>query len=134
MTALSARGTRAMEPTPRRGATLGIAGGLLAMHILFCSLMWTNSPAAGPVPADRLILRLDPNQATADELRLLPRIGEKLASTIITYRKSATSRPAFRRPEDLDCVPRIGPATVELLRPHLLFPDSDEPSPQQEHQ
>jgi competence protein ComEA len=70
---------------------------------------------------DQARLRVDPNVAARDELMLLPRIGPVLADAIIEYRESATPRVAFCSAEDLDHVPRIGPLTVEQLRPLLVF-------------
>lgn len=52
---------------------------------------------------------------------LLPRIGPALADAIVKYRESARPGIAFRAVEDLDHVPRIGPVTVEHLRPLLVF-------------
>jgi competence protein ComEA len=66
-------------------------------------------------------LRIDPNVASRSELMLLPRIGPALADYIIEYRESRAPEIAFRRAEELDNVYRIGPATVEKLRPHLRF-------------
>jgi competence protein ComEA len=65
---------------------------------------------------------LDPNVATKDELMLLPRIGPVLADAIINYREANGPGPAFLCAEDLDNVHRIGPVTVEQLRPLLCFP------------
>ncbi len=95
---------------------------LLLVHV------WHFRPDSGtalapPVSSAQVQLRLDPNRATAAELELLPRIGEKLAANIIAYRDSVACPPAFRRAEDLDQVQRIGPVTVELLRPYWLFPE-----------
>lgn len=58
--------------------------------------------------------RLNINTATSTELQLLPGIGPSLAAAIVEYR--AASGP-FRTVSDLDKVPRIGPKTVERLRP-----------------
>ncbi|MEW6197271.1 MAG: helix-hairpin-helix domain-containing protein [Planctomycetota bacterium] len=84
-----------------------------------------GGPAVGPAP--NLRLRLDPNAASAEELALLPRIGPQRAQNIVAYRAAAGRQPAFRTTDDLDAVPRIGPVTVEALRPHLLFADRSTP-------
>jgi hypothetical protein len=105
----------------RRRATVGIALGLLAIHL--CGAAgWRTSTAPLVRPA-QLHFRVDPNRATPAELQLLPRIGPVIAANIVAYRESVANPPAFRRAEDLDRVPRIGPVTVELLRPFLMFPD-----------
>lgn len=53
---------------------------------------------------------LDLNRATAEDLRLLPRIGPALAARIVE------GRP-YRSVEDLVRVRGIGPRTLERLRP-----------------
>jgi competence protein ComEA len=70
--------------------------------------------------------RIDPNTASWERLAVLPGIGEKRAKTIIAYRNQVQAthpdRPAFGSAEDLAQVKGIGPATVENLRPYLMFP------------
>ena len=56
------------------------------------------------------------NQATAAQLALLPRIGEKVAERIVDYRKEHGN---FARPEDLMEVKGIGEKLFVTLRPHL---------------
>jgi len=58
--------------------------------------------------------KLNPNTAARDDLMRLPGIGETLANGIIE------GRP-YKRLEDLLRVPRIGPDTLEKLKPHLDF-------------
>lgn len=112
--------------SPWRRACAATAVGLAAIHWYGTAAQhWM--PRAAPVSASQLQLRLDPNTATRAELDLLPRIGATLAQNIIAYREAAPEQPAFRRAEDLDRVRRIGPATVEALRPYLRF--SDVPGP-----
>lgn len=56
---------------------------------------------------------IDVNRASAEELRLLPRIGPTLAERIVAHR--AAEGP-FERIEELSEVRGVGPATVERLR------------------
>jgi len=56
---------------------------------------------------------MDINQATADELRLLPGIGPKLAEKIIAHR----ARKRFDKPQDLLDVRGIGPVKLQRLLP-----------------
>jgi competence ComEA-like helix-hairpin-helix protein len=113
---------------PQLRATIAIATVLCAIHAAGSQSPQKEAQASTLAPA-RVQLRLDPNRANAAELELLPRIGPKLAAAIIAYRDSVSQQPAFRTPEDLKHVPRIGPATVELLRPHLCFPDNVSSAP-----
>lgn len=97
-----------------------------------------SAPEVGlPVDRERLAhvaTRIDPNTAAWTELATLPRIGEVLARRIVAYREEALSRQeasggtgaVFRRLEDLDPVPGIGPGTLEALADHLVFPGEPE--------
>jgi competence protein ComEA len=67
---------------------------------------------AGP-PALEGVLNL--NEATPDQLRLLPGIGPSKALRIIEQRKKCR----FARIEDLVLVKGIGPATFRRLAPYL---------------
>jgi hypothetical protein len=82
-------------------------------------------PARGP-RYDEVADRIDPETADLGTLSALPMIGEKRAQDIVDYREARrTTRPgqrAFNAPEDLVQIRGFGRATVELLRPHLLFP------------
>jgi len=104
-----------------RRVAVGVAALVLILHLGSVSV----PPGGDGMPTARpeiVQLRLDPNVATRDELMLLPGIGPKLAQNIIEYRTAAPAAPAFATVEDLDNVARIGPVTVEKLRPYLCFP------------
>jgi len=60
--------------------------------------------------------QLDLNQATTEQLQLLPRIGPVTAERIQFYR---SQKGAFRSIEELDEVKGIGPKTIQRLRPYL---------------
>ena len=66
-----------------------------------------------PLGADE---RIDPNEAPAEQLDRLPRVGPALAERIIAHRE--THGP-FRSLEDVDAVSGIGPALLEEIAPHL---------------
>lgn len=116
--------------TPSQRAALCILL-LVLSAVVVCRALSTSRivpddlPAAGPL-ADQVIDTLDPNTATAAELRLLPRVGQALADRIVQYRQEQVAlhpgQPVFRRVEDLDAIRGIGPAMLEHLRPHLRFP------------
>jgi len=57
------------------------------------------------------------NLATAEELRKLPRVGQKRADAIVELRKRLGK---FRKPTDLLRVRGIGPKTLRLMLPKLV--------------
>ena len=81
--------------------------------------------------AGELATRIDPNSADWQALAAIPTLGEKRAKEIVAYRERVRSNTSnlipFRRPSDLSHIRGIGPATVENLKPYLIFP-SEEPS------
>ena len=98
----------------------------LAVNRMYVS----NPPPARGERYEELADRIDPNVATWRELAVLPQIGEKRAKEIVAYREifAAGQRDrvvVFSRPEDMMRVKGIGPALVETLRPHLMFPVTD---------
>ena len=56
------------------------------------------------------------NQASAEELARLPRVGAKLAQRIVQHR---TDHGAFRRPEDLMQVKGVGEKFFATLKPYV---------------
>jgi len=73
---------------------------------LWLSLLWAASVGAA----------VDLNRASQAELESLPGIGPVKAEAILAYRRQ---HGPFRRLEELQRVPGIGPATVNRLRPDL---------------
>jgi hypothetical protein len=82
-------------------------------------------PKAG-ARAGELESRIDPNSADWQTLAAIPGLGEKRARAIVAFRdsvhKTGAQKLAFQRPGDLIHIRGIGPATVENLRPYLVFP------------
>jgi DNA uptake protein ComE-like DNA-binding protein len=97
---------------------------LLARDRMYVS----NPPPPRAQRYDELADRIDPNAATWQELAVLPQVGEKRAKEIVAYRDAFVGRQpdgvAFGRPQDLLEVKGIGPALLETLRPHLMFPST----------
>lgn len=116
------------ERDPARRAAGGVA---LLLLIALATFAWP-APPARPVSPDCITLRINPNTATATELRLLPGIGPALSEYILKFRESSSRRPAFRNADDLDDVYRIGPVAVERLRPLLAFDESREAAGEQQ--
>jgi hypothetical protein len=80
--------------------------------------------------ANALATRIDANTADWPAWAGLPLIGEKRAKEIVAFREAwVAERPgevAFEKAEDLMRVKGIGKATVEALKPYLLFPSQNE--------
>ena len=114
---------------------------LLAVFLLalVARLALDRQFVSNPQPAhgaryDELASRIDPNSADWQTLSAIPTLGERRAKAIVAYREQAQSQgstpPAFRNPKDLLRVRGIGQATIENLRPYLIFP-SDQPATSQ---
>lgn len=113
---------------PREQRTVAVlAAGILA---LLAAGWWRHGgPHGGIVEIDRappLVAKfqVDVNRADWPELIQLPGIGPILAQRLIAEREQ---NGAFREIEDLSRVGRIGPRTLERIRPYLLpIPDERE--------
>lgn len=62
---------------------------------------------------------IDPNRASTEELDRLPGVGPSKARAIVTARENGT---VFLGPGDLATVRGFGPAVIERILPHLVFP------------
>ncbi|MBS3733698.1 MAG: helix-hairpin-helix domain-containing protein [Phycisphaerae bacterium] len=94
------------------------------------AVLWSaGAPTASDVPSAARVAaaaeRIDPNAASAGNLRRLHGIGPRLAGRIVAYRArwgATHARPAFSEPRDLERVDGIGPATVKRIAPYLRYP------------
>jgi DNA uptake protein ComE-like DNA-binding protein len=91
-----------------------------------------DPPAPTGDLAHTLATRIDPNTADWPAWAALPLIGEKRAKEIVAFREAwQADHPdqlPFERPEDLMHVKGIGKATVETLKPYLIFPPAADPA------
>lgn len=113
---------RPMDRRSRSGPGDRAAACIALMLALLCAAGAGRDWIAGspdPVRAGAGRLRLDPNTATVEELMLLPGLGPTIAARIVATRELARPVQAFHAVEDLARVPRIGPATIDKLRPWL---------------
>ncbi len=73
-----------------------------------------------------LLDKLDPNTASHSDLSALPNIGPAMARRIIEdreqFQKQTPNQLPYRQLQDLDRIKGIGPATLENLKPYLMFP------------
>jgi competence protein ComEA len=70
--------------------------------------------AEGEAPSSHKVVNI--NQATAEEIARLPRVGAKLAGRIVEHRKE---HGAFKRPEDLMQVKGVGEKFFTTLKPYV---------------
>lgn len=95
--------------------TFALALGLVAL-LATASSASAADPAAA-VPATSVAKKVvNVNQASADELARLPRVGPSLAGKIVAHREK---NGPFKRTEDLMEVAGIGEKMFTVLKPYL---------------
>ena len=91
-----------------------------SLHILTFALLLAMSTVAmadaEPGGGSNAAGVVNINTASASELALLPRVGEKGAQRIIDYRKE---HGPFKKAADLMQVKGVGAKTFELMQPYL---------------
>lgn len=92
-----------------------------------CNTQYVPDPPPPRGPRyDEVADKIDLNTADVGTLSALPMIGDKRAQDIVDYRESQKAkdpaRVVFTRPEDLLMIRGFGRASVETLRPYLMFP------------
>ena len=131
-------GTTVENKTPEtwgwtRSQRLGL-GILVGLLLIFLAIGYWRRPYRiddGVVVVDgsrvSLPMRIDPNEASAEEIGRIPHVGESLAKKIIDWRDAHKSTAAegivFHHLEDLDAVPGVGKKLIEEMKPFLKFPD-----------
>lgn len=95
-----------MNRTTNRGRALALA--------LVTTLALLAGPSLAAGDSATLTGTVNVNTATADELQLLPGIGEKRARAVIAMRKQ---RGGFKSVSELTDVKGIGEAALAKLRP-----------------
>jgi hypothetical protein len=84
-------------------------------------------PPRGP-RYDEVVDKIDPNSADVATLAALPMIGEKKAQQIVDFREKRRAqnpnRTVFRSEDDFLLIKGFGAASVETMRPYLIFPST----------
>ena len=93
--------------------TFALALGLVALLASAASAPAADNAAASPAPAKKTV---NVNQASADELARLPRVGPSLAGKIVAHREQ---NGPFKRAEDLMEVKGIGEKMFASLKPYV---------------
>jgi len=91
--------------------TFALALGLVALLATAASASAADTAAAAPAKKT-----VNVNQASADELARLPRVGPSLAGKIVTHREK---NGPFKRTEDLMEVKGIGEKMFASLKPYV---------------
>ncbi len=97
-------------------STIAILGGAVALTSVGLLLMRRPATAEDFDP-----IRLDINQADADELATLPGLGPAMAARIVANRDE---QGPFASIADLDRVPGIGAATIEQIEGFIVVDPS----------
>lgn len=96
---------------PERGGRLLI----LSAGVLFAIAASLHADAANPSPTAPAG-KVNINQASAEQIAMLPRIGAKVATRVLDYRKS---HGPFAKPENLMEVKGIGEKLFLTLKPYV---------------
>ena len=105
---------KSYDPVATSIVVLGLVLGIASLRFALAA-----KPSEPLPPA---VNAINPNTAPWWELTALPDIGEGTARKIVEYREAHADRsPVFRRPDDLEPVPGIGPKTIRRISPYLHF-------------
>jgi competence protein ComEA len=91
-----------------------VARSLALLAALSVASVSLTAPAPAETDGGRKTVNI--NQASADELSRLPRVGSKLATRIVTHR---SQHGPFKRTEDLMAVKGVGEKMFTSLKPYL---------------
>ena len=91
-----------------------MARSLALLSVLSLASGLLSAPAPAETEGGRKTVNI--NQASADELSRLPRVGAKLAGRIVTHR---SQHGLFKRAEDLMAVKGVGEKMFASLKPYL---------------
>ena len=111
---------------------------LLGLLLVYLTVRFVGDRSHVPDPqppegtrSGELASRIDPNTADWQTLSAIPTLGPKRAKDIVAFRErvrgASPNTVVFRNPTDLLQIRGIGAATMENLRPYLIFP-SDMPT------
>ena len=101
-------------------AVLLLVGVVVAAWMLMAGPIRLHDELSGPVASEHLAwpdMRLDLNNATAEELTMLPGIGPAFAERIVEFRRE---RGRISSLEELREISGIGPARLEAMAPHVV--------------
>ena len=109
-------------------AIIGIDGVIIVRRKLAAVPVTINTADPGAMR-----LQLDPDVASVEALSQLDGLSIRQAQAIVTFRnrhrEAAGQERCYRRLEDLDSVPGIGPKTLERVRDYLCFPPREMAAP-----
>ena len=83
---------------------------------ILCAAMVPAALEAAPANESAPPVRVDLNQASADELTVVPGIGQAMARRIVEFREA---NGPFKRIEDLMKVRGIGEKSFQKLKPYF---------------
>lgn len=116
----SDKGAQAFEGDLRQGVRRSLAIIALLLHVtLMVSVL--STPESVSLPNGRL--QINVNQASPQELSILPQVGPVLARRIVLERDRLGD---FADVEDLVRVHGIGPSTLEKIRPYCVVCNESE--------
>ena len=93
---------------------------LALLFVVFTSAGLAQA-AAKPAPTGKVNL----NTATAEQLTVLPGVGQKLAERIVAYRQKSGG---FKSSQELMNVSGIGEKSFQKMQPYLVASDASHPT------
>ena len=103
--------------------TVATLAGILLVVLAIAVMRTACQPANDAfIDPSSVAVTVDLNTATAEELRLLPGLGAKLAADVVEYRRSIG---LFKSIEQLTEIRGIKQAKLDQLRPYLIPLEGD---------
>jgi competence protein ComEA len=108
---MTSRHRQSPPSAPELSRNVGITALVAGFLLLYAAALVADTSAAS-APGGKVNI----NQASASQIAMLPRIGEKVATRVLDYRKA---HGPFAKPEDLMEVKGIGEKLFLTLKPYI---------------
>lgn len=94
----------------------GIGPSMMEVFVKHTRLSGVDTAQAAAPAASAASSKIDLNSAAAEQLAAIPGVGPSMADAIVKYRQE---HGGFHSVDELDKVPRIGPAKLAKISPYV---------------